>query len=44
MDFIRYVIGLLVFLGTSFVLVFTVHLVVLRRTRRKDAALSSLEH
>ena len=44
MDFVRYVTGLLVFLGTSFVLVVTVHLVLLRHTKRKDAALSSREN
>lgn len=37
MDFIRYVTGLAIFLGTSMVLVFSLHLLVLWHTKRRNA-------
>jgi hypothetical protein len=39
-DFIAYGTGLAVFMGTSFALLFSVHLLVLGHTKRKNAALS----
>lgn len=39
MDFIRYAAVLVIFLGASFVLMFSVHLLVLWHTKRKNAAL-----
>lgn len=38
-DFIRYAAVLVIFLGASFVLMFSVHLLVLWHTKRKNAAL-----
>jgi hypothetical protein len=43
MDFLRYVTGLAVFLSASLVLSFSVHLLLMRHTKRKHAALSSQE-
>jgi hypothetical protein len=43
MDFLRYVTGLAVFLGLSFVLSFSAHLLLMRHTKRKHAALSNQE-
>jgi hypothetical protein len=42
-DFIRYATGLVIFLGTSFVLMFSIHLFVLWHTKRKNAALQGSE-
>ncbi|WP_284982454.1 hypothetical protein [Arthrobacter sp. efr-133-TYG-118] len=38
MDFIRYATGLVIFLGASFVLMLSVHLLVLWHAKRKNAA------
>ncbi|MDQ0241431.1 hypothetical protein [Arthrobacter bambusae] len=42
-DFIRYATGLVIFLGTSFVLMFSIHLLVLWHTKHKKAALQGSE-
>lgn len=39
MDLVRYIIGLLVFLGTSFVLVLAAHLILMRLAKRKTPEL-----
>lgn len=39
MDFIRYATGLVIFLGASFVLMFSAHLLVLWHAKRKNAEL-----
>ncbi|MDQ0211377.1 hypothetical protein [Arthrobacter bambusae] len=39
MDFIRYATFLVIFLGSSFVLMFSVHVLVLWHAKRKNAAL-----
>jgi hypothetical protein len=43
MDFLRYVTGFVIFLSASLVLSFSVHRLLVRHTKRKNAALSGTE-
>ena len=43
MDFLRYVTGLAVFLSASCVLVFSVHMMLMSHTKRKNAVLLGRE-